>query len=193
MKFFKALKIEWILLSMIFYIVHFSGRSYTYRLNSMKKILIANREGNETTINNTRLINEFPIKIDLNWNQSFDNLNLHFKKLESGNVSNKTTSAIYRFANETLNKTQTMMIEKLISGDYILYAEKFNSFQSFNESHPTVNIYSGSKSIFNITCNQESYDNLDWLNPVYWEIGLFTFSRSSAYLKSLNYLTNFVR
>jgi len=141
--------------------------------------------------NNTQLIQDFPIKIEINWNSIKDNLNLHLKKVEKGRQLNDyVNSGSHRINNETLIKSQIMMLEKLVSGVYILFAEKFDSLKSFNNSNPSVSIFSDKKSYYNITFDRNISENLNWDKPVFWEIGKFEFSRNSIVFETFNFLTN---
>lgn len=159
------------------------------------KLLFRNETINNETFNNdgnsSQIIQDFPLKIEINWNSVNDNLNLHLKRVEKGKHSNENNNiAPYRFNYDTLIKSQTMMLEKLVSGVYILYSEKFDSLRALNMSNASVSIFSDKKSYYNITCDINNTESINWKKPVYWEIGRFEFFRNSVLFETLNILTN---
>jgi len=186
-------------LSLAISAILFFNFSFCKKLKNTK-FIINNKflKSNEVILNDTlnspnitQEIDDFPLKIEIIWNNIDDNLNLHLKRIQKGRFLNYTQiEKNFRINNETLIKSQIMMLEKLVSGEYILYAEKFDSLKSLNGSETSVSIYSESKSYFNITCDKIKINNLNWENPVFWEIGIFKFSSNSVSFEILNNLTN---
>ena len=157
---------------------------------SFKNETILNQTLNNES-NNSKIIQDFPLKIEINWNSIKDNFNLHLKRVEKGrHLNDHIYTGPYRVNNETFIKSQTMMLEKLVSGVYILYAEKFDSLESLNVSNTTVSIFSDKRSYYNVTCNTNYIENINWKKSVFWEIGKFEFFTNSVVFETLNFLTN---
>ncbi len=189
-------------ISALFFIILSFSLTFTIKFSMAARIKKSHSKlpsKNETVINetlnnnrnNSQIIQDFPLKIEIDWISIKDNLNLHLKRVEKGKQINENTNkSPYRFNNDTLFKSQTMTLEKLVSGVYILYAEKFDSLKTINMSNATVSIFSDKKSYYNLTCDTNNTDNINWKKPVFWEIGRFEFFSNSVVFETLNILTN---
>ena len=155
-------------------------------------------KSNNLNKNTTEILNkfkDFPIKIDLEWKDDNNILNLHFKRFDQNKGrSLEFNNAKHRNSNDTvIEKSQRMMVEKLTSGNYVLFAEKFDSFEEVSGSQPTVHIYSGENSIFNITSPLTKSNKVDWSKSIYWEIGRFSFENDYFNFENVNAFTNEIK
>jgi hypothetical protein len=162
--------------------------------NKLKKIANKNFQNfTSPAIINIKKINNFPIKIVLEWRNTNNLLNLHLKRLNNNeelDIINKHN--LLRFSNDTIvdNYSQMMMIENLTSGNFILYAEKFESFDDIQESKPIVKISYGENNEFDVICPIKKIGKLYWEKFIIWEIGLFTFNDDNFKFEKLNSFTN---
>jgi len=160
--------------------------------NKNKNTNSQNSTSSPAIINISKL-NNLPIKIELEWRNTNDLLNLHLKRLDKNEeieIENKQN--ILRLSNSTIvdNYSQMMMIENLTSGNFILYAEKFKSFEEIQESKPLVKISYGENSAISIICPIKKIGKLDWGKFIIWEIGLFNFNENSFKFENLNSFNN---
>lgn len=174
----------------------FNSKVNTHLLGKTKNFLKSNNTNGTNGTNSTDMLNkfkDFPIRIDLEWTDDNYILNLHFKLIDGKPLQIENGKKNRRNINDTLHeKSQRMMVEKLIAGNYVLFTQKFDSFEEITESQPRVRVYSGEKSIYNITAPLTKSKNVDWRNSTFWEIGIFKFENDHFNFENRNAFKNVI-